>query len=223
MYADTKTWNPFAGCRFKCKYCTPSFQAQLKRRKHACTQCYNYIPHTHPERLARIPSAKIIFVAGDGDISFCPPKFTRKIIEQIKKHNKRGPYKTYYLQSKNPAYFEQFLKELPENVALVTTLETNRDEGYDLVSKAPKPSVRYRAFANLNYSNKIVTIEPLMDFDLETFTQWILNLKPRYVWIGFNTKRSRVHLNEPEMNKVVSLIAALESNGIKVKKKNLRR
>ena len=73
MYAAAKTWSPFKGCKFDCTYCMPSFQLQAKRQKHLCSSCYNYVPHCHPERLAKIPSAEIVFVAGNGDIAFCPP------------------------------------------------------------------------------------------------------------------------------------------------------
>ena len=36
-----------------------------------------------------------------------------------------------------PVYFERFLADLPDNVILLTTLETNRDDGYAAISKAP--------------------------------------------------------------------------------------
>jgi len=114
---------------------------------------------------------KIVFVCGYGDISFCNPKFTLKIIEKIKEHNKRCSYKTHYFQSKRPAYFKEFLSEFPENVILLTTMETNRDSGYRKVSKAPLPSKRYKQFLELDYPRKVVTIEPVMDFDLEVFSQ----------------------------------------------------
>ena len=87
MYDNTKTWNPSVGCCYNCIYCEPSFQAQLKRRKRACLDCYEYTPHTHKERLKRIPSAEIVFVSGCGDISFCSPGYTRQIIDRIKEHN----------------------------------------------------------------------------------------------------------------------------------------
>jgi len=139
MYADAQTWNPFKGCRFDCTYCRPSFQLQAKRQMHLCKKCYKYEPHCHEDRLDKIPSASIIFVCGNADISFCPPQFTRKIIDAVKQHKSRKE-KTFYFQSKSPSYFEQFLPLFPSNVILLTTLETNRDAGYETVSKAPPPS-----------------------------------------------------------------------------------
>lgn len=71
MYEDTKTWNPFKGCKFDCIYCKKSFQLQAKRQKNRCMKCYNYEPHFHPERLNKIPKADLVFACGNGDISFC--------------------------------------------------------------------------------------------------------------------------------------------------------
>jgi len=222
MYENAKTWNPFVGCKFDCIYCAPTFKAQAKRQKHNCAECYRFAPHFHEDRLCRIPTAEIIFVAGSGDISFCPPEFTRRIIAAIKSHNIRCPHKTYYFQSKRPGYFEQFIDELPENVSLVTTLETNRDEGYEKISKAPPPSERYRQFLSLDYPRKVVTIEPVMDFDLDIFSQWITEINPEYVWIGFNSRPNAVSLPEPSKEKVVALIKKLEEAGIPVRPKDLR-
>ncbi len=179
MYNQAKTWDPFKGCRFNCSYCRPSFQRQSKRQMHLCQECYHYRPHCHEERLTKIPSRKIVFVCGNADIAFCPPKFTRRIIEQIKQHSQRCPGKTFYFQSKRPSCFEPFLREFPPNAMLLTTLETNRDAGYRKVSKAPLPSERYRQFKALKYPRKVVTIEPVMDFDLDVFAGWIIDLAPR--------------------------------------------
>lgn len=201
MYANTKTWNPFKGCLFECVYCMPSFQRQAKRQKHNCIDCYKYVPHYHPERLKNIPSSEIVFVCGNGDISFCEPDYTRQIIESIKGKNKKHPERTYYFQSKRPEYFQQFLSELPQNIVLVTTIETNRDEGYELISKAPKPSDRCRQFLNLDYPRKVVTIEPIMDFDMDIFFDWILAISPEYAWMGFNSKTESIKLPEPSMEK----------------------
>jgi hypothetical protein len=222
MYANAKTWSPFKGCEFECVYCVPSFQKQAKRQKQRCTECYNYSPHCHTDRLGRIPNAPIIFVCGNADISFCPPEFTRRIIDKIVEHNVRAPYKTYFFQSKEPAYFEPFLLDFPDNVVLLTTLETNRDDGYEMISKAPLPSVRYAQFEALDYPRKVVTIEPVLDFDLRTFTKWIRSIEPEYVWLGFNSKPESVTLPEPSETKVQRLADRLIEAGIEVRGKTLR-
>ena len=222
MYHEAKTWNPFKGCDFACSYCVPSFQRQSKRQKSLCEDCYKYAPHCHEGRLKTIPGAKIIFVCGNADISFCPLNLSRKIIRRISEHNKRATYKTYYFQSKQPVYFEPLLMEFPENVILLTTLETNRDDGYDVVSKAPLPSERYKQFKALVYPRKVVTIEPVLDFDLELFDTWIKNIAPEYVWFGFNSKPKSVSLPEPTTLKAQELVDSLTAAGIEVRGKTMR-
>jgi hypothetical protein len=223
MYADAETWNPFKGCRFDCTYCRPTFQQQSKRQMQLCTDCYRYTPHVHEDRLADIPSDEIVFVCGNADISFCPPDFARKIIDRIKEHIPRcHKRKTFYFQSKRPVYFAQFLDELPAEAVLVTTLETNRDKGYRLISKAPPPSERFQQFKSLDYPRKVVTVEPVMDFDLAVFSRWLRTLSPEYVWLGLNSKPNQVHLPEPSVGKLRSLVASLRDSGIDVRFKDLR-
>lgn len=222
MYADVKTWNPFKGCLFDCAYCKPSFQLQAKRQKQNCMACYSYTPHEHPERLDHIPSAETVFVCGNGDISFSEPGYTRRIIEAVKTNNRRCPEKTYYFQSKRPAYFQAFLGEFPESVILLTTLETNRDEGYRAVSEAPVPTERFKQFMGLEYRRKVITIEPLMDFDPETFLSWVKAIAPEYVWIGFNSRPKQVRLPEPSTVKVAEFLGMLKTAGVQVRGKDLR-
>ena len=222
MYSDVKTWNPFKGCFFDCVYCIPSFQKQAKRQKHNCMDCYNYVPHYHHERIKKIPDADIVFVCGNGDISFCREDYVKDIIQAIKDHNRRKPSKTYYFQSKRPECFESFLNLFRENVIILTTLETNRDDGYENISKAPKPSGRYKQFLKLNYPRKVITIEPVADFDLDIFSGWIKEINPEYVWLGYNSRPKQVNMPEPNEEKVLNLISDLKSHGIMIRGKELR-
>ena len=106
---------------------------------------------------------------------------------------------------------------------LVTTLETNRDEGYRKVSPtAPLPTDRYEQFRALHYGRKVVTVEPALDFDVKVFSEWIIDLDPEYVWLGFNSHPKSVALAEPPESKMKALMAKLSANGIKVKGKDLR-
>lgn len=221
MYAAAKTWNPFKGCGFDCASCAPSFQRQAKRQKRLCEECYRYAPHEHPKRLGKIPSADIVFVCGDGDLSFADPAYVRRIIGAIRSFRGKRQ-RTYYLQSKKPSCLEPHLGILPESVILVTTLETNRDEGYDRVSKAPPPSERLRQFLDLGYTRKVVTIEPVMDFDVEVFADWIVRIAPEYVWLGLNSHPGTVKLPEPSPEKLREFTGLLIGHGIPVRGKTLR-
>jgi hypothetical protein len=223
MYQRAKTWNPFKGCGFACTYCVESFQRQAKRQMHNCTLCYQYKPHFHPERLDEIPSTPIIFVCGNGDIAFASPEERSAIIAGIRKWTDRHPRSdtVFYLQSKQPSCLAPNLAELPGNVILVTTLETNRDAGYEAVSKAPPPSERYRQFLGLRYPRKIVTVEPVMDFDPEVLAEWMVNIKPELVYLGFNS-RKEPRLPEPSLEKLVKFTSLLSSQGIPIVGKTLR-
>lgn len=160
MYADAKTWNPFKGCKFHCTYCVPSFQSQAKRQKRNCMKCYRYEPHTHPNRLTKIPGSKIVFVCGNGDIAFCEPSFVRQIIAAVASRASRRKNQVFYFQTKLPSCLKPFLGLLPKNAIAVTTLETNRDEGYGQFSKAPKPSTRFKQFVSLKCPRKWLRSNP---------------------------------------------------------------
>ena len=72
----------------------------------------------------------------------------------------------------------------------------------------------------------MLTIEPILDFDLEIFSDWIRKLHDTgdllYVWIGFNSKTRFVTLPEPSEEKVRKLIANLKEYSIEVRGKDLR-
>ena len=145
-----------------------------------------------------------------------------KIIAAIKAHNQRRPDKTYLFQSKRPKYFEPFLNELPGNAIILTTLETNRDSGYQSISKAPVPNKRYRQFQDLNYPRKVVTIEPALDYYMEVFVGWIRAINPEYVFLGYNSRPKQVEMPEPSEEKPKEFIIELKAMDIPIKGKDLR-
>ena len=226
MYDGARTWSCFKGCEFDCTYCVPSFQMQAKRQRKNCGLCYEYQPHEHPERLApaKIPACKIVFVAGNGDLAFADVAYIKRIIHAIKMKNASGGKdRIYYLQSKAPAFLEQHLLSLPMNVRLVTTLETNRGgEFYSAISDAPPPPIRAEAFRRLRWPHKVVTIEPLVDFDEHLFLQMLIDIGPELIWIGFNSRPKQVDLPEPSAGKVERLIHGLRAAGIEIRAKDLR-
>ena len=162
-----------------------------------------------------------MFVGGNGDISFCDPAFVKQIIAAIVKKNKKRPDQVYYFQTKRPEYLAQFIGDFPPNVILVTTLETNRDDGYGAISKAPPPSKRYAQFKQLDWSRKVITVEPAMDFDVDEFAEWLISLKPEYVWLGYNSRPRSVRLPEPSKEKMLALADRLKKAGIQVRGKEL--
>jgi hypothetical protein len=61
-----------------------------------------------------------------------------------------------------------------------------------------------------------------MDFDLDVFTQWITDLAPEYVWLGFNSKPECVVLPEPSVDKVQEFMKILSKARIEIRGKKLR-
>jgi len=211
MYENVKTWNPFVGCRFNCVYCKPSFQRQAKRRRKWCELCYNYEPHFHPERLDRVPNAEVIFACAYGDFVFARSDVMEKIFSVMAKHEN----KTFYIQTKDPVCYILYQNYpntngdsiIPENVILGVTIETNIDEGYDKISKAPMPSERLEVMADSVDGRKYVTIEPILDFDIDEFVSVIKEIKPEFVYIGYDNHNCR--LPEPSLKKTLALIEEL--------------
>ncbi len=208
-------WNPFVGCKFDCIYCKRSFQAQAKRQKHRCTKCYNYEPHEHPERLTqRLPKTgygQFIFTCASGDIFFCSTKYLEKIVDRIRKE----PDKTFLIQSKNPKTFERI--DWPDNVILGTTIETNRESD---ISKAIAPICRITHLGEINHQSKMITIEPIMDFDLRPMVDFVGYVKPCIIWVGFDSKNN--HLPEPSMDKVRELVWKLQTAGFIIMLKKIK-
>jgi hypothetical protein len=172
--------------------------------------CYDFTPHHHPERLnhylPRTKNDQFIFVCSNADISFCNTEFLKQIVAKIESK----PDRTFLLQSKNPATFERV--SFPQNVILGTTLESNRDEY--VFSKAPVFSQRYKDFVKINHPRKMVTVEPIMDFDIEPFAAWIQEINPEMVWLGFDSGKNG--LPEPSLSKFYKFYEKLQNAGFKV-------
>jgi len=220
MYRDcVLQWNVFVGCRFDCIYCVKSFKLQMKRLKRVCSRCYNYEPHFHPERLNRsLPRTsgdEFIWACSSGDITFAKPEWMHKILEVIRRY----PDRTFLLQTKNPIVFKYY-EPYPANVVLDTTIETNRDDLYWGISKAPLPSERFKDFLTVEHPRKFVTIEPVLEFDLEELVRWIRRISPERVYLGYDSKNC--NLPEPELQKVLELERQLKAF-TKVKRKLIRK
>lgn len=218
---SVKQWNPYAGCRHGCVYCKTSFQRQLKRwAKKNCPDCFEFKPHPHPERLKqplpRTQEGQFIFTLSSGDVAFCPTAYLKRIAARIE----HEPHKTFLIQTKNPETLNRITWS--DNVILGVTLETNRDDTYEgIAPNAPKPSQRYTDFLEVQHPHKMVTIEPIIDFDPGVMLKWMMNINPCVIWIGYDSGKSR--LPEPKKDKVDSFISEMESKGLAVLKKKMRK
>jgi len=136
------------------------------------------------------------------------------IIDRIKKCSA----KTFLLQSKNPLIFDKYLP-LPNNVILGTTVETDNTVLAGTVSKAPNTMLRCSALAILNHPRKMVTIEPIMKFNLTVLSLWIKVIGPEFVYIGFDSVGSS--FPQPDPRKAMELVNRLRCYGIEVIVKKL--
>lgn len=123
----------------------------------------------------------------------------------------------YVFQTKNPARFSDFLAHMFPGTILGTTIETNRNYA-SIMGNAPFPRGRYSSMLRLPRLFRIcVTIEPILDFDLEVLSKWLIRLRPDFVNIGADSKGRG--LPEPSPDKIRDLLETLTSAGIRIERK----
>lgn len=207
-----KTWNPWTGCLNDCYNCKCWAKNLIENRLKDTLkfkEC-GFKPTFHPKEMdKKFPKNDFIFVSSLGDISFAP----RQVISQIFDKIKANPDNKFLFCTKNPVVYASF--ENLENVYYGATIETNRDTL--LYSKAPIPYFRYNAMRDLKGYKKFLSIEPIMDFDYQTFITWIIEINPRIVEIGADNYYA--DLPEPSKEKVLDLINSMEQFGIEVVRK----
>lgn len=197
-----QTWNVFVGCLFDCTYCNARRLA-LTRLKHNPRYKDGFKPHLVESELKRtFQPGQFIFVAYMGDISFATYPDMVVIFNRII----HFPETRFLIQSKDPGRFHRWNFTIPPNVYLGTTIETNR---YSTFSKAPPPLNRYREFASYPHPHKFLSIEPIMDFDLDDLVRWVGNIKPDIIEVGADNYHNR--LPEPPWEKVEKLLANLRN------------
>lgn len=209
----THTWNPIKGkCSHDCTYC------YMKRFKQ------NPIRLDEKDLKTQVGEKNMIFVGSGTDMwaDDVPDKWILKVLDVCKKEHTN----VYLFQSKNPGRFrkEIFRSHLPVHTMFATTLETNRDALCLTVSKAPLPYTRAEHMVMISKAHYLtmITVEPILDFDLSEFVTMIRVCKPSWVNIGADSKGH--NLPEPSGDKVWKLIVALQDAGIEVKQKaNLKR
>lgn len=212
------TWNPVVGCSHHCFYCWARMLVKRRRYQTPCNECYNFKVHAHLER--PIKTGKVILVCSMGDLfcKECPRDYIQQVLDKIRSHQN----KTFIICSKNPARFSDFIKSVPDNCILGTTIETNRDILVRALTKAPLPSQRYEAMIKLNHKRKFLSIEPIMDFDLSILLTWVRKIKPEICEIGYNNYTT-FQLPEPPLSKTEKLISRIRKLGIVTHEKTIRK
>jgi len=208
-----ETKNPIRGkCPHACSYC----YVPNSRAKHL----YEGKPHLIESFFEKgLGKDKIMFIGSCFDIF--ADEIRSQWIERI--FGRCVQFKNEYLfQTKNPDRFYEFRKiGLPHNAIYGTTIETTDVMLSLKLSRAPDVSIRYLDFVDLNLPAKMVSLEPLLEFELEIMVRWMKNIQPIFISIGADSKGH--NLPEPPGAKVKELIQELEKfTEVKVKA-NLQR
>jgi hypothetical protein len=163
---------------------------------------------------------EFIFVCSGCDLFH--PDVPDKLILKVIKHTYSGFGNKYLFHTKNPVravelWEDGHFSEL--GAYLCATVESNRH--YPDISKAPPPVDRILGLSEWGGEGSMITVEPVMDFDLPEFLNMIKEINPEQVNIGADSGHNG--LPEPPKEKILALIAELETFTKVVKKKNLER
>lgn len=205
MYAFVShTWNPIKGkCSHNCKYC---YMTKWKQKP---------LHLVERELIDNLGSNNFIFVGSSTDMFAVdvPKEWISRVLARCRAYKN-----TYLFQTKNPMRFNEFKSEFPLSSIFGTTLESNKNHGLSL---AQDVSARALWLSDFKANSKMVTIEPIMDFDLVPLVSMIKNINPQWVNIGADSQRH--NLPEPSKEKINELISALRCfTEVKIKD-NLKR
>lgn len=207
----THLWNPVKGfCPYNCSYCYThrwGNQASLHLDK--------------KEFQTNLGTGNFIFICSGCDLFHpdVPDEWIARIFSwlcQWELHT--GNKNTYLWHTKNPARFIDMTtaQYYPDNSILCVTMETNRH--YEQMGNAPWFMQRVY---DLERWHGMITIEPIIDFDLDFFSSMIISCHPNQVNIGADSGHN--HLPEPSREKVEELIELLAPHAKIHLKNNLRR
>lgn len=204
----TNTWNPVRGhCAHQCVYC------YLKRFVTGDLRL------VESEFKTPLGEGNTIFVGSSTDMwaDNVPYLWIKRVLEHCRKY----PNNTYLFQTKNPKTYSAHInpfEKFPDKTILGITIETNRST--EAISKAPNPIDRAKDMALLPFE-KMISVEPILDFDLDIFVGLIERIQPTFVSIGADSKGHK--LPEPSPDKVLGLMERLTKFTEVRIKSNLRR
>jgi DNA repair photolyase len=206
-------------------FVTHTYNAIKGRCPHDCIYCYMKI---FPLGDLRLDDKALTLDLGTGNFIFVGSScdmFADAIPEDwiIKTLNHCSQFSNKYLfQSKNPKRILALAKYLPKDVVIGTTIESNRHY-VKIMGNAPNPSDRalHMGMLHVKGFKTMVTIEPILDFDVTELAGLIRSCSPDWVNIGADSKDH--HMPEPSKEKILALIVKLYSITEIRKKTNLGR
>lgn len=196
----THTWNTVKGkCYHDCSYCYMKRWGNLKESR-----------LDEKEFKTDLGNGNFIFVGSSCDMFTyeIPLTWVKRTTSYCNQFNNK-----YLFQTKNPGRMN--MVDMPVNSVFCITLETNRFYE-NIMKKSPRPDMRSFEFSRMK-GEKYITIEPIIDFDENRFTEMIKRCNPIQVNIGADSGNN--HLPEPSSEKIEILISHLKTF-TKVKLKN---
>ena len=201
---------------------------------HKCIYCYvnnGFMNTPRPKRYCgplRLIDAEFRVDYGEGKTIFIEHKndlfaleVPQDFINRVIMHCMAFPNNTYVFQTKNPQRYLSMDALMPVESIFGATIETNRN--IPDISRAPRPEDRMRAMVKLDPSfRKFITIEPVLDFDVDILAEWIARIRPEFLNLGADSKGN--NLPEPTIDKIMALVEKLKEYGIELREKhNLKR
>lgn len=200
----THTYNVIRGkCPHQCSYCYMNIYKQKELR------------FVESELNTNLGKENYIFVGSSTDMwaDGVPAWWIDEVLVQCRTY----PENTYLFQSKNPERFTHWIADLPPQTVLGCTIESNYDHQ---VSQAPAPS-RRAEWMRMEGVRKMISVEPVMDFDTRVLVDWIRRIGPEFVSVGADSKGHK--LPEPPADKLRELLEELVKITEVRTKDNLRR
>lgn len=193
-------WSVFVGCAHGCSYCFAVKVARSVLKNTLHFRQHGFKPHFVEEELSRsFKSQDFVCISWLGDICFATAQELARILERAGQF----PQTEFLLLTKDPGRLLAKCPPLPENFVVGASIESNRN--YSL-SKAPPPVDRLKALARAN--RRSLSLEPVLDFDLDIMVQWVESLRPEYVVVGPPYRRSG--LVPPPREKLSELLLCLK-------------
>jgi len=187
---------------------------------HGCTYCYmkrwgkqGPVRFDESELKTDLGSGNFIFIGSSCDMwaDSIPEEWIKKTLEHCEKFDN-----TYLFQTKNPKNIRRIL---PAKSRVCVTLETNRWYP-EIMKDSPRPEQRVMETMLIRHP-VYITMEPILQFDLNEVMQMMYDCDPQQINIGANS--GTVKLPEPSKEELEQLIFALKCYYKIDQKRNLSR
>ena len=227
----TCTWNPLCGrCHHECDYCWARDLAKSRN----LTKYFSDLPQMDIRQVGKhFKKGDYVFVQDMTDLfgKWVQSWQIRNVLSTIRE----SPEARFLLLTKNPERYFEFLYPdtlIPENCVLGCTIES--DQINPQLGRAPtrfnrlfymthlRKLINERKLAGKPPHNLFVSIEPILDFNFDEFTNVLCNwIIPEGLAVGYDNYGH--NLPEPSLQKTMKLIDKVEfDHGICVHRKTLR-